>query len=181
MADRDQLDAVFLQACAGDRAAFRDFVLAVQAPLRALAAVRGLRGDQLDDTVQDALVWIWEHRHDYQPGSDPLAWCRAVVRNQVLATLERRRREVRNRIKALPELLLQEVERAHEPEADERLARLERCLQELRPELRDAILGRYRGTPLDELAARARRSIAAFKMLLLRTRKQLRVCVETTS
>ena len=46
-----------------------------------------------EDVVQNALLVVARRHEDFEEGSSMLAWCRSIVRSEVLAHLSKRRRE----------------------------------------------------------------------------------------
>ena len=98
------LTTLVLRVQEGDRDAFRALVETFQARVRFQIACSGVPGADVDDIAQDVFVWLYENIRSFQPGTEFGAWCAAVARNKVRAHLELKRRETRNREKALEEL-----------------------------------------------------------------------------
>jgi RNA polymerase sigma-70 factor, ECF subfamily len=74
---------------AGDREAYRQIITACEAKVRiVLAAILPVQ-DMVDDIAQEVFVTAYGKLRDYEPGSDFVAWLKAIARN--LALNERRR------------------------------------------------------------------------------------------
>jgi Sigma-70 region 2 len=74
---------------AGDREAYRQIITACEAKVRiVLAAILPVQ-DMVDDIAKEVFVTAYGKLRDYEPGSDFVAWLKAIARN--LALNERRR------------------------------------------------------------------------------------------
>ncbi len=163
----------------GDKEAFRELVEAHQARIRLSIAACGMQPADVDDIAQDAFIYVYEHIHDFQAGTNFAAWCKAIARNKVLAFLEAKKREKRNKENALEFFLLEASGVSAEgPESEAILNRLQSCMTRLTGRISEVMKARYAGVPLEKLAAGINRSVAAVKMMLLRARVELRKCME---
>ena len=131
------------------------------------------------DVLQKTNLVLWTKQQDFEPGTNFRAWAFAVARFEVLAHLKKRKREG---IVLLDDELLDMIAQ-EAPDAlaasDRRLAALERCLHQLRPQDRKLLDHRYRSNVgLDEFAARVGRSVSALSVTLHRLRSSLRKCVQ---
>lgn len=101
-ADRDAVDgrqeqearlaAGMTAAQAGDAGAYRRLLAECAPLLAAVARGLGLRGDAVDDAVQDALLTVHRVRHTYDPARPFLPWLRAIGRRRAIDQLRRRGR-----------------------------------------------------------------------------------------
>lgn len=148
-----------------------------QRPL--LAYVFSLVGDhhRAADVLQEVNLTLWRKRSHYDPRRPFLPWVFAIARLQVLANLRDRKRD---RV-----LLDQKSVAAIAAEAETQVGRMEAsqsalrvCLQRLSPEQRRLIDQRYFGScSIRELSDSQGRTVAAVKVALLRTRRQLADCI----
>jgi len=138
-----------------------------------------------EDVVQEAMLVVVKKFDQFQEGTSMLAWCRAIVRLEVLRTKQQRQRE-----RGLSERLLDDgidaafdefqTARRHDdvetwPEA------LERCLGRVPERGRSVLTARF----VDELSYqqigdRVGMTLAAVRKALFRLKKQVRSCVETS-
>lgn len=131
------------------------------------------------DVLQKANMVLWKKQDDFRIGTNFRAWAFSVARYEVLAHLKKRKREG---IVLLDEELLDTI--AHEaPDtlvaSNLKLAALEYCLQQLRPQDRELLDHRYKSSRgLAEFAAQVGRSVSALSVTLHRLRAALRECVK---
>ena len=162
----------------GDKAAFREIVETHQASVRGLIAYMGLSASDVDDIAQDTFIHVYEHIHEFEPGTNFPAWVKRIARYKALSFLEASRREARNRGRALQAFLMASDREEGERDGDTLMERLKRCLERLGEKARAALEKRYAGVPVAEIAREADRSVDATKMQLFRTRLALKKCVE---
>lgn len=133
---------------------------------------------EVSDVVQKTNLVLWSKRGQFAPGTDFRAWAFSIARFEVLNHLKKQKR-------SRPVLLDQELMETLASEApeefgshDRRLAALEICLEELRPQDRELLEHRYRsGLGLQEFASRAMRSVSSLSVTLNRLRTTLRRCI----
>jgi len=116
--------------------AFKRELLSVLPHLRAFA--RGLSGrpDQADDLVQETAMKAWAARDRYTPGTNMRAWTFTILRNHFLSELRRSHRQVEYDPQLAERLLSMEADQ----EEGLHLADMERALQQLSPERREALM-----------------------------------------
>ena len=132
-----------------------------------------------EDVFQDVFLTLTRKADEFQPGSNFLAWARAVARLKVLEQCRRR--------SASPQFLdpdVMEVLIAAAPEAEEEWATrkqaLAKCLEELAPRAREIFDLRYSEEllPPPQIAARVHWTVDAVHVALARARKFLRDCTQ---
>ena len=166
----------------------RDRVLqaALEHRTELLAYARSLLGDYAaaEDAVQEAMVVVIHKFEQFQEGTSILAWCRSIVRLEVLRSKQRRQRE-----RTLAERLLEDaidgafeefqIARRRDDAATWREA-LKRCLEKVSPRGRGVLAARFvEGLGYPQIGERAGMTIEAVRKALFRLKKQVRACVET--
>jgi len=152
-----------------------------------LAYARSLLGNyaEAEDAVQEAMLAVVKKSDQFQEGTSMLAWCRSIVRIEVLRAKQRHHRE-----RTLTERLLddaidaafQELQAARRhDEAESWRKALRRCLKRV-PTRGQGVL---RARLIDELSyqqigERLGMTIEAVRKALFRLKKQVRSCVETS-
>lgn len=167
MSDRDQLHGLFLQ--------HRQMLEAY---------VRALVGDPVDaeDVFQDiGMVVLRKNVEDLPVAERFPAWLRGIARNVVYKhyrSRRRRREELWDNFQRVVDQAFDEADsKAHDLEA-ERVA-LQSCLERLSGNGRSLLAARYTDAkPIDDLAKQRNKSAAAIRMLLMRLRKKLLLCLQ---
>lgn len=144
------------------------------ASLRAL--VRRLTGSAVDgdDLLQDTLLRCWAARASFEPGTSMLAWARTVMRNSFLSSRRRARFQAELPDDAVDRLLW--VPENQSAIVD--LRDVNRALDELNPDQREAIVTASLGITVEEAAARLAIEPGTYKSRLWRGRERLRRLVE---
>jgi len=138
-----------------------------------------------EDVVQEAMLVVVKKFDQFQEGTSMLAWCRSIVRLEVLRVKQQRQRE-----RTLAERLLddaidaafdefQTAERRDDAESWRQA--LERCLERVPERGRSVLKARF----VDELSyqqigERVGMTLEAVRKALFRLKKQVRSCVETS-
>jgi RNA polymerase sigma-70 factor (ECF subfamily) len=172
-----------------DSDAKRDRVLkeALQCRVDLLAYARSLLGNYTaaEDAVQEAMLVVVKKFDQFREGTSMLAWCRAIVRLEVLRVKQQRQRE-----RTLADRLLDDAVDAAFDEFQTARRRddaqvwheaLERCLGRVAKRGRSVLKARF----VDELsyrqiAERVGMTLEAVRKALFRVKKQVRSCVETS-
>ena len=134
--------------------------------------------NEAEDLLQEVSAVLWDKFDSYDETRPFRAWALGVARLQVLKWRQKaaRSREVLSD-EALD--LLENAALAAAEAAEERRAHLRDCVALLPAHLKDVVRLRYlEELPVSELAARIRKSAAAVEMILVRTRRALRECVD---
>ena len=177
MALEEKLAAAMRAAQGGDAAAYRallrDCLPVIAASLRA----QGLRGEAVDDAVQDTLITLHRARASYDPARPFLPWLRAIAQRRAIDALRRagrRPREVHDPV-AYEAEIDDRPPPEHGLEARERAAALARAVAGLPAGQRQAVEElALRERSLDEVSAATGRSKVALKVNLHRAIKTLR-------
>ena len=136
-----------------------------------------------EDAVQNAYVVITHKAESFSAEKSAIAWCRGIVRLEVLQLLRKVGREVATEDALLYDSIADSFEQIQTPaqqaERGERRARLENCLSKLPQRSRDLIAGRYaEELSLSGLAERRKMTEAGVRKSLYRIRIALRHCLE---
>lgn len=171
-----------------DLSAKRDRVLkeALGCRIELVTYARAMLGSYTvaEDVVQEAMLVVMKKSDQFREGTSILAWCRAIVRLEVL-----RMRQQWGRDRTLTERLLDDATDAafdefqsakHRNEAEPWREAMERCLQSVPPRGGRVLKARF----VDELsyqhiAQRVGMTLEAVRKALFRLKKQIRLCVET--
>jgi RNA polymerase sigma-70 factor (ECF subfamily) len=172
-----------------DSNAKRDRVLKAALECRAelTAYSRSLLGNYTaaEDVVQEAMLVVVKKFDQFQEGTSMLAWCRSIVRLEVLRVKQQRQRE-----RTLAERLLDDAIDAAFDEFQTARRRdnveswrhvLEHCMERVPERGRRVLRARF----VDELSyqqigERVGMTIEAVRKVLFRLKKQVRSCVETS-
>ena len=172
-----------------DPHAKRDRVLkeALECRVELVTYARALIGNYAaaEDAVQEAMLVVVKKFDQFQDGTSMIAWCRSIVRLEVLRMKQKRQRE-----RSLVERLLDDAIDAafeesqaalrHEDAESWRLA-LERCLDRVPERGRSVLQHRF----VDELSyqqigERVGMTLEAVRKALFRFKRQVRGCVENS-
>ena len=145
-------------------------------------AMRAPPGVDADDIAQQALVLAFTRLSEFQLGTDFAAWLFTIAAFQLRGETTRLRRVADYHSRYSPEIFAQALDRrvAETPAlAEAWLDSLRECVQSLTEPLRRYLAWRYdEGIPLEEMAVRSGRSVAAVKKQLWSLRQSLKLCVE---
>lgn len=177
------LDAALQRVRGGDVAAFSVVVRRFERPLRAWLAAQAPPGVDVDEIAQRSFVAAYTRLSEFALGTSFSAWLFTIARYQLKTETTRLRRVADYHTRYAPDLLQRELERrgGEPPELwTTRIEHLQACLETLGEHLRRFITWRYvEEIPLEEMAARSERSVAAVKKQLWLLRQKLLHCVES--
>lgn len=166
----------------GHTGAFEVVVRQFERSLRAWLAVQAPPGVDADEVAQRSFIAAFTRLSDYEPGTNFAAWLFTIARFHLKTEVSRLRRVADYHARYAPDLLQRELERrsSEPPELQQaRLDHLQTCLGQLGEHLRRFVTWRYaEEIPLDEMAARSGRSVAAVKKQLWQLRRKLHQCVQ---
>jgi RNA polymerase sigma-70 factor (ECF subfamily) len=177
MALEGELAAMMAAAQRGDAAAYRALLKACLPVVAGIARAQGVRGEAVDDVVQDTLMTVHAARASYDPARPFLPWLGAITRRRAI---DRLRRAGRRPVEVHDPLAFEaEADPGPAPgahlESRERGAALARAVAALPEGQRQAVehLG-LRELSLEETAALTGRTKGALKVNLHRAIKALR-------
>jgi len=180
--DSYSVDDAIRRVRQGDTAAFEVVVRQLERPLRAWLATHAPPGIDVDEVAQKSFVAAFTRLSDYESETNFAAWLFTIARFHLKTEVSRLRRVADYHVRYAPDLLQRELERRslEPPEIVAiRLEYLQTCLEGLGEHLRCLITWRYtEAIPLEEIAVRSGRSVAAVKKQLWKLRRKLHECVE---
>jgi RNA polymerase sigma-70 factor (ECF subfamily) len=186
-AEPHELDLLAQRACAGDRDAFRDLVLATQHALALSIAANVISRDMMEEVLQETYVTAFEKLGQYRQQGALLAWLKAIARNRLFQLWRERKRAAAVQHDDLAGLVADQglstaggdPDGAAEEARAQELRRLAQCLEKLPARARMLLERRYRdGHPLSLLARQFKRTVEVLSVTLFRLRQQVRACIE---
>jgi RNA polymerase sigma-70 factor (ECF subfamily) len=166
----------------GEVAAFEPVVRRYERCLRSWLAAQAPPGVDTDEVAQRTFVAAFTRVGEYRPGTNFGSWLFTIARFQLRTESTRLRRVADYHSRYAPDLLQRELDRRSEQPPDlweARLEHLRACVESLGEPLRLFIAWRYEeGIPLEEMATRSGRSVAAVKKQLWSLRQALQRCIE---
>jgi RNA polymerase sigma-70 factor (ECF subfamily) len=179
--DTALLDGLARRIQSGDHDAFMALVEATERDLRIFATIYATSLSMVDEVVQATYVTCFQSIANYQPRGTLRAWLKGIARHKLLKDLRERSRQCSVDGEVLEQLLAQAGARDLEQPDDgseERVARLQACLEELAPEARRLIRERYyEDRAVNDIARLLERSASWVAVTLFRIRKTLLVCI----
>lgn len=178
MTPDERWSALMAAAQTGDRAAYASLLKECAPFIQRIAARQGVRGDRVDDVVQDVLITLHRVRATYDPARSFSAWLRVIAQRRAIDLLRGRsrleKREVHAPI-AYEAHADPRVDPAAHSERREEAAVLSGAIDSLPPGQREAVKHlALREMSLEEAAAATGRSKGALKVNLHRALKSLR-------
>lgn len=137
-----------------------------------------------EDVVQEAMLVVVAKYDQFEEGTSILAWCRSIVRIEVLRAKQRHQRDRTLAQKVLDEAVnaafeeFQSTRTTHE--RDLRRNALAQCVEQISDRSKRVLESRFiDGLGYGQIGERLSMSIEAVRKALFRVKKQLRDCVET--
>lgn len=166
----------------GQGQAYEGVVRQFERPLRAWLAAQSPPGVDVDEIAQRSFIAAYTRLQEFKEGTDFGAWLFTIAKYQLKTETTRLRRIADYQSRYAPDLLREELQGRSEETPEfwaMRLEHLRECLAGLDERLRRFMQWRYEEEiPLDEMAARCGRSVAAVKKQLWQVRQLLQRCVE---
>lgn len=138
-------------------------------------------GVDADEVVHRAFIEAFRQIQRYEPGTNFYGWLSVIARNLLLAEIKRCQRLQKNSANYLENALAQGLGEAVAEEAEldtVRAEALRSCQEQLSLESQSLLQARYDSqTPLEQVALKIGKSVAAIKFQLFAIRKRLLKCV----
>lgn len=178
MADLNpQLPGLMRRTAAGDHAAFAELYQATSAKLFGIALRICGRREIAEEVLQEAFVAIWGRAKYYDPvRGSVMTWLVTIVRHCAIDQL--RHQQSRPEGHSAPEEVLSSFVASGRTDISADLRALQRCLDELDPQPRRAVLLAYLyGLTRDEIAAQLQVPVGTVKSSLWRSLERLQRCL----
>jgi len=177
VSDRIALANLMQRCGAGDRAAFATLYQSTSAKLFGVALRICGRREIAEEVLQEAFVAIWGRAKDYDPvRGSVMTWLVTIVRHCAIDQL--RHQQARPEGHSAPEELLNTFVATGRTDVSAELRSLQRCLDELDPQPRRAVLLAYlHGFTRDEIAAELAVPVGTVKSSLWRSLERLQRCL----
>lgn len=176
------IDDAIRRIRSGNTVEFEYVVRKFERPLRAWLAGCAPPGVDVDEVAQRSFVAAFSRLNEYRMGTEFGAWLFTIARFQLKTEATRLRRVADYHARYGLDLLQRELDRRTNEPPELVLARLEhlkKCVETLGDHLTRFITWRYdEEIPLDEMASRSGRSVAAVKKQLWKIRRTLQECIE---
>ena len=131
-----------------------------------------------EDVVQNAFLVVARKHEDFAEGTSILAWCRRIVRLEILSHLRKCRREPTLEDRILNDAMEAAFEAHQSHESVPRAEYLRDCLAGLTGRARDLIRLRYEeNAKYEQIAVALQMGLEAVRKGLFRTKHQLRECI----
>lgn len=132
------------------------------------------------DVLQNTNLYLWEHRDDFEKGTNFKAWAFSVARYRCF---EHRNKMKKEGLKVFDEQLINLIEDAQydwdASKSERKHHALAVCLTKLKAKDKDLITARYSTkTPLNEYSQYDGRSPGSLRVVLNRLRTVLRQCID---
>jgi RNA polymerase sigma factor (sigma-70 family) len=138
-------------------------------------------GVDADEIAHRAFIEAFRQIQHYKAGTNFYGWLSVIARNLLLAELKRYQRQQKKSASYLEHALAQGLAEAVEAEPqlkEERVTALRSCQELLSLESQSLLQSRYDSqTPLEQVALKIGKSVAAVKFQLFAIRKKLLKCV----
>ena len=178
-----KLNAAIIRSRSGDREAYREVVIGVERPVRIVVAAIVCDRTQVDDIAQEVFITAWGKLGDYQAGSDPVLWFKAIARNLALNARRGwiRQEEAKRTYGRELEHLLQPATMKLADSAESRLLEfLDECLKALGESSIAIVREHYwEGQTPEAIAAKRGRQSGWARVTLHRVRTTLAECLRT--
>jgi RNA polymerase sigma-70 factor (ECF subfamily) len=163
----------------GDLDRFAGLVERHQQQLWAAARSCGCDGESARELVQQTFVEVYLHLNRYDADRPLGPWMHRILRNLLVQEVRKRRCHWRHEERYRQHLEQLATREDGAEDSEPQLSALRRCLDGLSPTARRIVDGFYTaGLDLETIAEGIKRSAAATKQLLWRSRKALRACIE---
>jgi RNA polymerase sigma-70 factor (ECF subfamily) len=158
---------------------FEPLVLEHHVRVRAFVRSLGVEPDWVDDIAQEAFVKAYNDWDSFDQSRDFGKWLRGIAANIVRNEIRKQARRQRLLHTDLTRLLVQGEETSGDTPEPVAIEAVRICLGKLSASNRAIVQGRYRdGLTAPELAEKLQKTAANVRQMLVRIRRQLRICVE---
>lgn len=175
----NEVEAAIESVIQGNHDEFSVVIQAFHVQIRAMIGAQIADKHNADDIAQQTFVFAFQNIKDYTPGTNFLAWLRAIARNKVLTHIRKCSSSNKKLNSIKQDILTRSTELVDQDEFDRRLHALSDCIEKLGEEQR-LFLQRvnHRESTLEELAESLGKSGVAVRKQASRLYAKLRECIQ---
>lgn len=163
----------------GNHDEFSVVIQAYHVQVRAMIGAQIADKHNADDIAQQTFVFAFQNINDYKPGTNFLAWLRAIARNKVLTHIRKCSQSNKKLQSIKQDILTRSTELVDQGEFERRLQALSDCVEHLGEEQRFFLQKvNHRESTLEELAEDLGKSGVAVRKQASRLYAKLRECIQ---
>ena len=163
----------------GNHDEFSVVIQAFHVQIRAMIGAQIADKHNADDIAQQTFVFAFQNLKDYKPGTNFLAWLRAIARNKVLTHIRQCSSSNKKMQSIKQDILTRSTELVDQGEFERRLHALSDCVNNLGDEQRTFLQKvNHRESTLEELAEDLGKTGVAVRKQASRLYAKLRECIQ---
>ena len=177
---RKELNKLLIQTAGNDQKAFAELYHHTSSKLFSVC-LRMLRDrSEAEEVLQETYTAVWRGAAGFDAAkASAITWLITLSRNKSIDRLRQRREVLLDDPSILDATLDERPAPAAHAEADQEYDRLQKCLDALEPQQRDAVREAFfTGATYNELAARCKVPLGTMKSWIRRSLIQLRTCLD---
>lgn len=175
----NEVEAAIESVIQGNHDEFSVVIQAFHVQIRAMIGAQIIDKHNADDIAQQTFVFAFQNIGDYTPGTNFLAWLRAIARNKVLTHIRKRSSSNKKLNSIKQDIITRSTELVDQDEFDRRLHALSDCISHLGEEQRTFLQKvNHRESTLEELADELGKSGVAVRKQASRLYAKLRECIQ---
>lgn len=175
----NEVEAAIESVIHGNHEEFSVVIQAYHVQVRAMIGAQIADKHNADDIAQQTFVFAFQNINDYKPGTNFLAWLRAIARNKVLTHIRKCSSSNKKLQSIKQDILTRSTELVDQGEFDRRLHALRYCVNNLGEEQREFLQKvNHRESTLEELAESLGKTGVAVRKQASRLYAKLRDCIQ---
>lgn len=175
----NEVEAAIESVIQGCHEEFSVVIQAYHVQVRAMIGAQIADKHNADDIAQQTFVFAFQNIKDYKPGTNFLAWLRAIARNKVLTHIRKCSSSNKKLQSIKQDILTRSTELVDQGEFERRLNALSNCVDKLGEEQRDFLQKvNHRESTLEELAESLGKTGVAVRKQASRLYAKLRECIQ---
>jgi RNA polymerase sigma factor (sigma-70 family) len=179
-AERDELNRLLLQTGRSDQKAFAELYKRTSSKLFGVCLRMLHDRGEAEEVLQETYTTVWRRAASFDAAkASAITWLITLSRNKAIDRLRQHREELLDDPSRLDEAVDEQPTPATDAETSQEYRRLQRCLDELEPQQRDAVREAFfTGATYNELATRCMVPLGTMKSWIRRSLMQLRTCLD---
>ena len=179
-AERDELNQLLLQTGRSDQKAFAELYKRTSSKLFGVCLRMLHDRGEAEEVLQETYTTVWRRAASFDAAkASAITWLITLSRNKAIDRLRQHREELLDDPSRLDEAVDEQPTPATDAETSQEYRRLQRCLDELEPQQRDAVREAFfTGATYNELATRCMVPLGTMKSWIRRSLMQLRTCLD---